>query len=1347
MNLDGMSDSGTIGAFNDLTTVFRDWARPGSPFSPDFSIPKTDKNDPWPDNYPLVDATAVTYGTTYPSGDYAMSYEGTGHISFKLYTGLEYTPTFTTDANGVHHAVVPLYKDAEGGGILELRLTHIDPQDPVRNLHLISPDANPDPTNPFRPMFLEKVAPWNGTLRFMDWTQTNWNPQVTWDDRTHVDRFSFTGAAGVPFEYVAKLASLTHKDIWVNLPYHADENYVRQMARFFRDNVPATQKIYVENSNELWNIGFQQTVDLVYESRRAADPESPDYDPQVQGTDDTGRMAQLAGKKIARIATVWREEFGAARSAAQLRPMLGAHIGLRYWADQAVGYIYRAYGPQVQDVISGIAVAPYVGAQGDMNYYGVDHAGLTMDELFTWMNSFIDTSITTWIGQHKQLTDYFGLSLETYEVGQSLQSQNGLNYALKRDAQEDPRMGLMYQHLVDVWTQMGGQQFNTFSLSNSWGENGYWGILPRIDAPTSVKYAAMLAMVPASSAPTAHVSVAGATTGSRGQTVHSFVDIDDAAGLGGFTVTINYDATRLTLASSDVLAGALLAGWPALTVNTSTPGKVIVSGFSSTPLGAGGGHLLDLAFHVRADAPAGAAAIDLDTTPGALTSLNEGQIVATFTDGAITVPIGTVITGAPPNPPEGSAITLGADLTGAGAGVSYVWHVVAANGQVIADSTDAAFTFTPNNNGAYTVTLTVTDAAGGAGTGQVTINVQNVAPAVSVVGAPAAAVNEGTPLAFSAGVTDAGPADAHAYAWTIKRGNVVVATGTAATIDFTPADDGVYTVTLAVDDGDATTSSTETFTVTNVAPAAAIVGAPATSTEGTQIDLTAGVTDAGSADTFTYAWTVLKNGAAYAAGTGAAFSFTPNDEGTYVVTLIVTDDDGAASATAAATIGVTNVGPVASIGGGPAGSIAEGTLVSLTGSATDAGPGDVLAYAWAVTKDGAAYGAGGAGAAFAFTPTDDGTYVVTLTVSDGDGGSHVVTKQITVTNANPTGAIGGAPATSPEGTGITLSGSVTDAGSADTFTYLWEVTKNGQVVASGTDVGFTFTPADEGTYDVAFTVTDDDGGTNTVTKTITVDNVAPTVAIGGAPADSIVEGTPVHLTSTVTDPGMADARNYAWTVYRGEDLVKSGSGATLDFTPDDDGEYVVTLTATDGDGGTGAATTTITVTNAAPVAGIVGAPATSPEGTTISLTGTKTDAGTGDTHTYLWTVKRGSTTVATGTASTFEFTPPDEGTYVVTFKVTDDDGGTDTATETITVTNVAPTAGIVGAPSTSPEGTTIDLTGTFGDAGADDVLGLSWEVRKGGQLVASGNQAAFSFTPADEGTYVVTFTVTDGDGG
>src|SRR5262245_12785684 len=71
--------------------------------------------------------------------------------------------------------------------------------------------------------------------------------------------------------------------------------------------------------------------------------------------------------------------------------------------------------------------------------------------------------------------------------------------------------------------------------------------------------------------------------------------------------------------------------------------------------------------------------------------------------------------------------------------------------------------------------------------------------------------------------------------------------------------------------------------------AVTIGGTPATSPEGTAITLTS-TTDATAP---TFAWSVAKDGEStpFATGAGSSLSFTPDDNGSYVASLTVTETD------------------------------------------------------------------------------------------------------------------------------------------------------------------------------------------------------------------------------------------------------------------------------------------------------------------------------------------------------------------------------------------------------------------------------------------------------------------------
>ena len=72
-----------------------------------------------------------------------------------------------------------------------------------------------------------------------------------------------------------------------------------------------------------------------------------------------------------------------------------------------------------------------------------------------------------------------------------------------------------------------------------------------------------------------------------------------------------------------------------------------------------------------------------------------------------------------------------------------------------------------------------------------------------------------------------------------------------------------------------------------------------------------------------------------ASGTASTFTFTPNDFGTYTVTLVATDHDGVPTSAVSETITVPGVAPVPTIAPATKTTDPEGTPVTLTGSATD----------------------------------------------------------------------------------------------------------------------------------------------------------------------------------------------------------------------------------------------------------------------------------------------------------------------------------------------------------------------------------------------------------------------------
>jgi PKD repeat protein len=290
--------------------------------------------------------------------------------------------------------------------------------------------------------------------------------------------------------------------------------------------------------------------------------------------------------------------------------------------------------------------------------------------------------------------------------------------------------------------------------------------------------------------------------------------------------------------------------------------------------------------------------------------------------------------------------------------------------------------------GTYIVTLTVRDPAGYSDTDTLTVFVSNLAPVADA--GPDQTVDEGDTVLLNGSGSSDTPSDLPnlVYTWYFEDGTVKY--GITANHIF--ADDGTYTVTLMVaDDNGFADSDNMTVEVNNLAPVADI-GGPYSGDEGTQVQFSGSAYDP-SDDTLTFNWD-LDNDGQYDDATGLDTTWSWYDDGTYTISLMVTDDDGASS-TDSTSIIVSNVAPTPIINGPYFGQ--EGTAISFNGDYTDPSPVDTVTFSWS-------FGDGQTSTEQnpAHVYSDNGVYVVTLTVADDDGGVCSVNTTAMISNLPPT---------------------------------------------------------------------------------------------------------------------------------------------------------------------------------------------------------------------------------------------------------------------------------------------------------------------------------------------------------
>src|SRR5439155_15705415 len=79
-----------------------------------------------------------------------------------------------------------------------------------------------------------------------------------WEERCKPTDPQYTGNNGGPYEIAIELGNRADKDIWLNIPALADDDFVRQIGQLVRDKLRPDLHCYIEYSNEVWNGQFQQ---------------------------------------------------------------------------------------------------------------------------------------------------------------------------------------------------------------------------------------------------------------------------------------------------------------------------------------------------------------------------------------------------------------------------------------------------------------------------------------------------------------------------------------------------------------------------------------------------------------------------------------------------------------------------------------------------------------------------------------------------------------------------------------------------------------------------------------------------------------------------------------------------------------------------------------------------------------------------------------------------------------------------------------------------------------------------------------------------------------------------------
>lgn len=438
----------------------------------------------------------------FPAGKYVLEFQGSGVLEVE-----GDTPNRVIRAPGRH--VLDVTPTNRGIWFI---IRRSDPKDHIRNMKLWLPgfENAKDPIHPEMAARLKGFA----VLRPNQTMSTNGGDypcdnQVAAHDPACVQRgatrpkpsyFTQATSRGVAIEYLADLANRAGADLWPGIPHAVDDAWVRDLATVLRDRLDRKRKVYIELSNEIWNFsGHYPQHDYFIALGRKHRTFSKDM---PKDPTDAGRRAYL--RRALQVWKVFEDVFGPGAKSRIVKVVPG-FFGIPWASERMLSHLEdRTLNPRGVKA-DALAVGAYFGGtvadalveEGRAKSAGIDEV---LDRAADSLGNIEDSEeAPTFAGltrAHVTVARKYGVPLIAYEGGQHLalssMQPSPLN-AVIQAANDHPRMGQLYEKMLDIWFGLGGGLFVAYSFVSKYSEYGTFGHLQSMTQPdhTSPKLQAL----------------------------------------------------------------------------------------------------------------------------------------------------------------------------------------------------------------------------------------------------------------------------------------------------------------------------------------------------------------------------------------------------------------------------------------------------------------------------------------------------------------------------------------------------------------------------------------------------------------------------------------------------------------------------------------------------------------------------------------------------------------------------------------------------------------------------------------------------------------------------------------
>lgn len=407
-------------------------------------------------------------GLPYRAGQYVVLYDGQGTLSY----GFDAKLVSSSPGRDIINVASPT-----SAGI-DFRIVSTDPNHNGNYIHNVRVVKSEDEQllqagNIFAPNYLSLLQRFH-VLRLIQWLAIDdaGGKQINWANRPHPTDAGWGTGNGVPLEVGLELCNATGADCWLNVPHQANDDYITQMATTAHAILGASQKVYVEFSNEVWNGTYAQ---MNYASAQGA-ATWPNA-----GVDAFTYNRNWYGMRTAQTCDIWNSVWGA--DASRVVCVLAAQAAQTATATQSLEctlWTGAGHAPCSKHNISAVAIAPYFG-YGKPQSTWLSAADGGMSELFQWLDASVKQN-AVWEAEYKSVLASYNLPHIAYEGGQSLEGfptyQDGSAMVnLMIAANRDPRMATEYTTALNDWKTNGGQMYVVYASIGAPGQYGEWGTL------------------------------------------------------------------------------------------------------------------------------------------------------------------------------------------------------------------------------------------------------------------------------------------------------------------------------------------------------------------------------------------------------------------------------------------------------------------------------------------------------------------------------------------------------------------------------------------------------------------------------------------------------------------------------------------------------------------------------------------------------------------------------------------------------------------------------------------------------------------------------------------------------